>query len=75
MKTTYTVSHGANSRGIDFIAEDAKNAAMWASLLEDWGHNPLVKITRGEQSITIDNRDTDGDWTPSVINCFAKILA
>ena len=74
MKTTYTVSHGTNSRGIDFFAEDAKNAAVWASLLEEWGCNPTVKITRGEQSITIDNRDTDGDWTPTVINVFAKVI-
>ena len=74
MKTTYTVSHGASSRGPDFVADNAKGAAVWASLLEEWGRSPTVKITRGEQSITIDNRDTDGDWTPTVINVFAKVL-
>lgn len=74
MKTTYTVSHGASSRGPDFVADNAKGAAVWASLLEEWGRSPTVTIAKGGRKITIDDMDTDGEWTPSVINAFAKSL-
>ena len=74
MKITYTVSHGANSRGPNFVADNAKGAAVWASLLEEWGRIPTVTITKGGRKITIDGIDTDGEWTPSAINSFARLL-